>query len=184
MKLLAKGKLCIYMMGVIILSLVFNNTANAEKPLPGLTLEQTQQYGEKINSLIELYKYSPYDSDRYKVLQKEAIKSIKKVIQFRKLLGFSEPSNSAIKKDLESMGLPSNCIKSVINFYNQPVWDTGMVIRYFNDPKLIKRLLENSNKVVPCAEEAINCVKKFLEVQYRMLLYIASDGEVDLTSGL
>lgn len=163
------------------LPLFFNNNANAEKPLPGLTLELTQQYSKKINALIKLYG-SPYDSDEYRTLQQRAVDAIKKVIKFRKLLDLPEPTSECIEAALESNVLYPDCIKAVLSLYNGPVLDKETAYKLCNDPPAFQRLLKNSNKVILDAEDAINNAQRSLEVQYRALLCIASNCEIDLNN--
>lgn len=167
---------------VAMLPLFLNNNANAEKPLPGLTLELTQKYGKKINDLIEFYQCNPYDSNNYKFLQQGAVDAIKKVIKFRKLLDLPEPTSNCIETVLKLNDFSPGCIKAVLSLYNEPVLDKETAYKLCNDPPAFQRLLKNSNKVIPYAEKSINCAQEFLEVQYRALLLIASDYEIDLNN--
>lgn len=164
------------------LPLFFNNNANAEKPLPGLTLELTQKYGKKINDLIEFYQCNPYNSNNYKFLQQGAVDAIKKVIKFRKLLELPEPTSNCIEAALKSNVLSPGCIKAVLNLYDEPVLDKETAYKLYNNSPVFQKLLKNSNKVIRDAEDAINNAKRSLEVQYRALLCIASNCEIDLNN--
>lgn len=184
LKSLVKLKFCIYMAAVVVLPLFFNTNVNAEKPLPGLNLEQTQQYYEKINTLIELYGYTPYDSDEYKIPQTQAINSIENIIILRNLLNLPNHDHNDIARTLKLNYFPDSCIKTVISLYNLPAVTEESAFKLCQKFPSIRKLLENLDKIIPGAEDAINCAKRALEVQYRDLLCIASDGEIDLNSDL